>query len=75
MALLTGNQKIIDKDTTNENKIVKETTEEIINECNALAIKEYRYNIFIKDGVAEYLDYLKKNGIKIALATASTALS
>ena len=50
---------------------VKETTEEIINECNALAIKEYRYNIFIKDGVAEYLDYLKKNGIKIALATAS----
>lgn len=50
---------------------VKETTEDIINECNALAIKEYRYNIFLKDGVAEYLDYLKKNGIKIALATAS----
>lgn len=50
---------------------VKETTEEIINECNELAIKEYRYNIFVKDGVVEYLDYLKKNSIKIALATAS----
>lgn len=50
---------------------VKETTEEIIDECNELAVKEYRYNIFVKDGVCEYLIYLKKNGIKIALATAS----
>lgn len=50
---------------------VQETTEEIIAECNELAIKEYRYNIFLKDGVSEYLDYLKKNGVKIALATAS----
>lgn len=50
---------------------VKETTEEIIDECNELAVKEYRYNIFVKDGVCEYLTYLKKNGIKIALATAS----
>ncbi len=50
---------------------VKETTDEIIAECNELAIKEYRYNIFLKDGVSEYLDYLKKNGVKIALATAS----
>lgn len=50
---------------------VKETTEELIAECNELAVKEYRYNIFIKDGVKEYLEYLKKYGIKIALATAS----
>ena len=50
---------------------VKETTEELIAECNELAVKEYRYNIFLKDGVREYLDYLKKNNIKIALATAS----
>lgn len=47
------------------------TTDELIAECNELAIKEYRYNIFVKDGVKEYLEYLKKNGIKIALATAS----
>ena len=50
---------------------VKETTDELISECNELAIKEYRYNIFLKKGVREYLDYLKKNNIKIALATAS----
>ncbi len=50
---------------------VKETTEEIIRESNELAVKEYRYNIYIKEGVREYLEYLKKNGIKIALATAS----
>ncbi len=50
---------------------VELTTEEIIAECNELAVKEYRYNIFVKDGVKEYLDYLKKNNIKIALATAS----
>ncbi len=50
---------------------VDATTEEIIAECNRLAIQEYRYNIFLKDGVREYLDYLKKSGVKIALATAS----
>ncbi len=50
---------------------VKETTEELIAECNELAIREYRYNIYIKNGVREYLDFLKSNKIKIALATAS----
>lgn len=50
---------------------VKKTTEEIITECNELAIKEYRYNIFLKDGVKEYIYKTKRNGIKIALATAS----
>lgn len=50
---------------------VTATKEEIMAECNELAIKEYRYNIYLKKGVREYLDYLKKNNIKIALATAS----
>ena len=50
---------------------VKETTKEIIDECNELAVKEYRYNIFVKDGVIEYLTHLQRNGVKIALATAS----
>ncbi len=50
---------------------IKETTKEIITESNNLAINEYRHNIFLKDGVKEYLDVLKKNGIRIALATAS----
>ena len=47
------------------------TTENLIAECNELTVKEYRYNIFVKEGVKEYLAYLKKNDIKIALATAS----
>lgn len=50
---------------------VKSATEEIIKECNELAVNEYRYNIFLKDYAAEYLTYLKGQGIKIALATAS----
>lgn len=50
---------------------VNSTTEEIIKECNELAINEYRYNIFLKDYAAEYLTYLKGQGIKLALATAS----
>lgn len=50
---------------------VKDSGEEIINELNTLAIYEYRNNIFLKDNVKEYLDYLKSKSINIALATAS----
>ncbi len=50
---------------------VKESTEELIKEFNALAVSEYRYNIFLKEGVRDYLDYLKRRGIKLAVATAS----
>lgn len=50
---------------------VKESTEELIREFNELAIREYRENILLKDHAAEYLEYLKSRGIKIALATAS----
>ena len=35
---------------------VKESTEELIKEFNALAVSEYRYNIFLKEGVRDYLD-------------------
>lgn len=50
---------------------VKDTTEELIRECNELAAYEYRHNIFLKHYAAEYLTYLKNNGVKTALATAS----
>lgn len=50
---------------------VKETTEELIKEFNNLAVHEYRYNIFLKEGVRDYLDYLKARGVKLAVATAS----
>lgn len=50
---------------------VTESTESLIKEFNELAVKEYRYNIFLKDHAGEYLEYLKDQGIRIALATAS----
>lgn len=53
---------------------VKESTESLIKEFNDLAVREYRENIFLKDNVRKYLDNLKKENIKIALATASPSL-
>ena len=50
---------------------VKDSFQEVIKEFNELAVEEYRHNIFLKDYAAEYLTYLKGQGIKIALATAS----
>lgn len=50
---------------------VASSAEEIIKECGELAVNEYRHNIFLKEYAAEYLTYLKGQGIKIALATAS----
>lgn len=45
--------------------------DELKDTFDSLAVKEYRYNIFLKDGVREYLETLKKLGKKLALATAS----
>lgn len=50
---------------------VKETTEELIKEFNSFAVNEYRHNIFLKEGVRDYLDFLKQRGVKLAVATAS----
>ncbi len=47
------------------------TLDELKKEVNDLAEKEYRYNIFLKSGVRNYLDAIKKSGGRIALATAS----
>ncbi len=52
---------------------VTDSDEVIMKEFFALAENEYRHNIFLKENVREYLFYLKKNNIKIALATASPA--
>lgn len=47
------------------------TLEWLKNELNKLALKEYRYNIFLKQGAREYLEIIKRSGKKLALATAS----
>lgn len=52
-------------------KGIKCTLEELKEEFNGMAEKEYRYNIFLKNGVRELLTALKNAGKKIAVATAS----
>ncbi len=46
-----------------------ETIHEIMDEWNEMAVNEYMYNVKLKSGAKEYLEYLKDKGIKIALAT------
>ena len=55
------------------NKGIETSVQEFTEEINKLAVYEYSNNIYLKDGAADYLAYLKKNNIKIALATASPA--
>lgn len=45
--------------------------DELKDELDRIAVKEYRYNIFLKSGVRDYLQALKNEGKRIALATAS----
>ena len=52
-------------------KGLRYTLEQLRSESNELAEKEYRYNIFLKDGAEEALRLIKARGGKIALATAS----
>lgn len=48
-----------------------EKPSDIIEEWTGYAENEYANNVFIKDNVDEFLDYIKSHGVKIALATAS----
>lgn len=50
---------------------LEETAEEILAEWFALAVYEYENNVKLKPFAHEYLQTLKKQGIKIALCTAS----
>lgn len=47
--------------------------EALKKEFNEMAVYEYRHNIFLKEGAAEYLALLSSMGKRIALATASPA--
>lgn len=48
-----------------------ETREEIIKEWFDMAIYEYSNNVELKKGVKSYLEQLKEQGVKMAIATAS----
>lgn len=48
-----------------------ETPEDILNEWNAMAIREYSEEIQLKPGAGKLLERLKRDGIRLAVATAS----
>ena len=50
---------------------IKESVEEIMNEWNSQALREYKENVVLKPFVKEYLRELKDRGYKIGLATAA----
>lgn len=50
---------------------LNESVESLIKEWNDMAVYEYSHNIKLKPKVKEYLIKLKKNNIKIGLATSS----
>ncbi len=49
----------------------EESVEQIMDIWTKMSEKEYRENVMIKPYVREYLDYLKRNNVKMAVATAS----
>lgn len=56
---------------TKEKYNIKESVEEIMNEWNSQALREYKENVVLKPFVKEYLRELKYKGYKIGLATAA----
>ena len=51
-----------------------DSIDEIIAEWNSMAIDEYSHNVFLKPGAKKFLELLKKNNIKIGLATSNSKL-
>ncbi|MBE6055181.1 MAG: HAD family phosphatase [Clostridium sartagoforme] len=51
---------------------IEDKTENIISTWHSMALHHYSNNIRLKDNVVEFLDKLKKMGIKIALATSNS---
>lgn len=50
---------------------VRSSIEEMILQMNSFAINEYKNNISLKAGIAEYLGFLKRNNCSLNILTAS----
>ena len=50
---------------------LSDSLEDILNTWNEMAFNHYSNNVKLKPGVLEYLEYLKKNNIKIGLASSN----
>lgn len=51
---------------------LEDSLDDIKNTWNAMAYNHYSSDITLKDGVLEFLDFLKKSNIKIGLATSNS---
>lgn len=51
-----------------------QSVEEIMKEWNEYALFEYENNVSLKEGVKEYLDFLKSLGVKMGIATSNCTL-
>lgn len=48
---------------------IPKSEKEIMNDWNEMVEKEYQFNIPLKEGVLEFLDRLKRDGMKMCVAT------
>lgn len=51
----------------------EESIEEIMDIWNGMAMDKYRYKVFLKDSVLDFLKSLKDKGIKLGIATSNSA--
>ena len=51
---------------------LQETVPDVIREWHEMAVFEYGHTIGLKDGAKEFIEALRKQGVKIALATVSS---
>ena len=56
---------------TKETYHLKESIQEIMQEWHDMSIDMYKYHVSLKEGALELLKLFKKNGIKMAIATAN----
>ena len=52
---------------------LNESPDDVINEWNSMAKQEYAQNVPLKDGADRVLKLLKKNGIKLGIATTNVS--
>ncbi len=52
---------------------LKESVEELKKIWNDMAMEKYRHEVPLKEGVADFLEYLKENNIKTGIATSNSS--
>lgn len=58
-------------DLIHQNYNLGESGEELLNYTNRVMVDFYSNEVMVKDGVIEFLEYCKSNGVKMCIATAT----